>query len=194
MARFGNYPIRLLTSERNKTMPLSSGLVYDAAVILGLGEPSSKPLPKPVPGELIIRVGAWSFRDLCTAVTDGMDKEAREDSSDWTRVTLTPGTYRVRMPIPDSYTRQFGIQCRLLLPGEKVLPPTLAAAVLLCYWQQEHEYLLECRPSYVRCDEVRPDGYRVLVGMWAGKITMINNRIDDSLYGDVGLAGYREIV
>ncbi len=162
---------------------------YDAAAILGLGEASSDPLPDPAPGEVVIRVGAWSLEDLRTCETvvrkNLLWDDAWYDQYDWSSVKLTPGVYRVRMPIPDSNSKNFAEQQKLLLSGEEVTPVALAATVLLCHLKQTGKDLLE--DDWTRCAEPLPDGFRVGL-LVAGDRVGVSPTWDDDRNGDLWLA------
>jgi hypothetical protein len=128
---------------------------YDAAPILGLGEASREPLPDPSPGEVIVRVGAWSLQDLRTCET--VVRHRLMWCEDWYDVypfsceKLTPGAYRVRMPIPDSNHKYFTEQCKLLLSGEEAAPAALVAVTLLCSLKQAGKDPLQS--GWTRCAE-----------------------------------------
>lgn len=145
---------------------------YDAVSILGIGEVSSDPLPDPAPGEVVIRVGAWSLKDLRTCETvvrsNLMWDDTWYDKYDWSSVKLTPGVYRVRMPIPDSNSKNFAEQQKLLLSGEEVTPVALAATVLLCHLKQAGKDLLE--DDWTRCAEPLPGELRIGPAVDRGRV------------------------
>lgn len=166
---------------------------YDAASILGLGEASSDPLPDPAPGEVVIRVGAWSLQDLRTCET--VVRHNLMWDQDWyneypfPRAKLTPGVYRVRLPIPDSNRKNFTEQKKLLLSGEEVAPVALVAATLLCHLKQAGQDLLN--DDWTRCAEALPGEYRVVLRVGGGRVG-VGSRWDDRRYDDVWLAGCRK--
>lgn len=130
---------------------------YDAAAILGLGEASSVPLPEPGPDEVIIHVGPWSLQELltCDRVAQQnllqIDEGYKQLPFRFFRRQLTPGIYRLRVPIPGSNNRQFLGQEVLLREGEGVAPVALVAAALLCHLMVEGKDLLY--GDVVRCEE-----------------------------------------
>lgn len=127
------------------------GLVYDAPIILGLGPASSEPLPEAAPGEVIVRVGPWAYRDLLAfgipnrlMVDDGMGETAHVN------VPLAPDVYRLRL-VPESGALEAWQQKELLLPDENFPPVTIAAAALVCHLRDRHEDYLS--GVTIRCDE-----------------------------------------
>lgn len=166
---------------------------YDAAPILGLGKASSDPLPDPAPGEVLIRVGAWSLQDLRTCET--VVRHNLMWDQDWyneypfPREKLTPGVYRVRLPIPDSNRKTFAEQQKLLLSGEEVAPVALVAATLLCHLKQAGNDLLN--DDWTRCSETLPDEDRVVLLVSEGRV-LVYYCWDDNRYDFVWLAGCRK--
>lgn len=126
---------------------------YDAAPILGLGPATKEPLPKPRPGQAVIRVGAWSLQDLhaCPTVVRRklMWDPAEKHGHLWDSARLTPGVYRVRVPVTGSSNKPFAEQRKLLRSREKVIPVALAATVLLCHLLETGVDLL--RGAWTRC-------------------------------------------
>lgn len=166
---------------------------YDAAPILGLGEASSEPLPDPAPGEVVVRVGAWSLQDLRTCET--VVRHNLMLDQDWynkypfSREKLTPGIYRVRLPIPDSNRKNFAEQGKLLLSGEQVAPAALVAVALLCHLKQAGKDLLQS--DWTRCAEAIPDGDRVALSVGGGRVH-VDFYWHDRRYDDLWLAGSRK--
>lgn len=115
------------------TMP---SFTCDAVSLLGFGTSSNHPLPKPRSGEVVIRVGAWSLNDLY-AKTSRLEFYSCERGElgrkhSWEYEKLTPGVYRIRLPIPNSQGKPFEEQQKLLLPNETIPPAALIATVLMC--------------------------------------------------------------
>lgn len=166
---------------------------YDAAPILGLGEASSEPLPDPAPGEVVVRVGAWSLQDLRTCET--VVRHNLMWDQDWyneypfSREKLTPGVYRVRLPIPDSNRKNFAEQKKLLRDGEQVAPAALVAVALLCHLKQAGKDLLD--NDWTRCAEALPDERRVALDVGGGRVR-VDFYWDDHRRGDLWLAGSRK--
>lgn len=167
-------------------------LIYDAPSIL-FGEASSEPLPDPAPGEVVIRVGAWSLKGLrsCkTVVGHNLMWDKRwYDEYPWSREQLTPGVYRVRIAIPGSNLKTFAEQQTLLLPGEEIAPVSLAATVLLCHLKETGDNLL--KNDWCRSAEVLPDGGRVAHGVSGGRVFVDYYWADDR-DGRLWLAGCRK--
>jgi hypothetical protein len=171
-------------------MSTSNALVYDAPPILGLGEVSSDTLPEPGPGEVVIRVGAWSLQDLrsCEIVVRDnlMWDQGWYDKYPFSREKLTPGVYRVRLPVPDSNGKTLAEQCKLLLPGESAAPVVLAATVLLCHLKQTREDPLN--NDGTRCAEALPGVGRVGLDVHEGRM-YVSYYWDDRRDESVWLAG-----
>ncbi|MFA6039196.1 MAG: hypothetical protein WCV62_00515 [Candidatus Peribacteraceae bacterium] len=145
---------------------------YDAVALLGFGEGGGEPLPEPAPGEVVIRVGAWSLLDLraCETVVrhNLMWDEDWYNEYPFSREKLNPGVYRVRMPVPYSNCKDFAEQKKLLLSGEEVAPVALAAAVLLCHLKQTGKDLLGY--GWGRCAEALRGGLRVELAVSRGRV------------------------
>ncbi len=168
---------------------------YDAVAILGFGEKSRDPLPEPAPGEVVIRVGAWSLQDLRTCETVVMYNFMCVQ--DWymkyplNTAKLTPGIYRVRMPVPYSNCKNFAEQKKLLLPGEEVTPVALAAAVLLCHLKQTSgKDLLE--NDWTRCAEVLPGERCVALDVDEGRVRVYSRFWDVFPYEFVWVSAARK--
>lgn len=166
---------------------------YDAIAILGLGEASSDPLPDPAPGEVVIRVGAWSLKDLRTnemvVRSNLMWDDTWYDKYDWSGTKLIPGVYRVRLPIPDSNSKNFAEQQKLLISGEEVAPVALAATALLCHLKQAGKDLLD--DDWTRCAEALPGERRVALTVYEGRV-VVGSDWDDLRYDVLWLAGCRK--
>jgi len=178
---------------------MPSPFVYDAPAILGLGPASSDPLPEPGPGEITIRVGEWSPRDIpgCPnyfpsyQVWEGplMNIPAVQcENTQLGHGKLTPGVYCVRLPIPRTNYRHFPHAQRFLLPNEQVLPFALGAAVLLCHQQQTGK---ELTCNWMRCAEQFPDGTRVTLYTRRSQVRYGGCRDREYNNGWIYLAGYR---
>ncbi|MCA9370485.1 MAG: hypothetical protein KC680_00810 [Candidatus Peregrinibacteria bacterium] len=143
---------------------------YDAVAILGFGEASTEPLPKPAPGEIVIRVGDWSLQDLrdCDTGKELMHQQDWYDKYDCMTAKLTPGVYRVRLPVRDSNRKNFSEQKGLLLSGEDVAPVALGAATLLVRLKETGNDLLE--NDWCRCSEVLPDGRHAALVVDEGRV------------------------
>lgn len=167
--------------------------VYDAVSILGLGEASGEPLPEPAPDEVVIRVGAWSLKNLRTCETVARenlmwDQEWYHEYP-WSRKKLTLGVYRVRMPIPESNRKNFTEQKELLLPGEEVGPAALVAAVLLCHLKQAGRDPLNDHST--RCAKALPGGRRLVLTVEGGRVC-VDDLWDTDRHDLLWLAGCRK--
>lgn len=175
--------------------PQGNGLVYDAVAILGFGEASSEPLPKAAPGEVVIRVGAWSLQDLRTCETVTRDNLMWDqdwyNEYPWSRTKLTPGVYRLRLPLPDSNRKTFAEQRKLLLADEDVAPVALVAAALLCSLKQAGKDLLD--GDWSRCAEPLPGGNRAGLLVDLGRVD-VYDRWDDVRRDNLWLAASRNFL
>ncbi|MGC3971618.1 MAG: hypothetical protein QM775_31020 [Pirellulales bacterium] len=149
------------------TLHLPPGITYDAAPILGLGAASDEPLPDPGPGEVIVRVGAWSLQDLRTLRHNLMGDHDWCKEHPFFHEKLTPGIYRARLPIPDSNWRKFNELKQLLHDGEEVAPAALVATALFCLKQTGQDLL---GTEWARCVEVLPDELRVILNVHWGRV------------------------
>jgi hypothetical protein len=181
-----------------------ASVAFDAAPILGLGKVNSEPLPDPVDGEIVVRVGEWSFEDLCirngATVLDRVrwNREFYKryrDGYAWSTLKTIPGIYRVRIPIPSSGYKSISEQRDLLFPDEELLPIALAASVSLCCLQQFKRSPIiydGFKWGSIRCAEILPQGCHILLtpmseGMFADSYPSQSR--DDSVW----LAGCRKI-
>lgn len=137
---------------------LLPSFTYDAIEILGFGEASKTRLPKPKPGECVIRVGEWTYEELlnCPFAERFMRRQRATIKSAsrrhwWPKRRLEPGIYRVRLPMPLSNNKAMKQQTQMLREGEFIAPAVLCGAVLLCQAVKGGERLLE-ENHYCRCE------------------------------------------
>ena len=141
---------------------MSSGCTYDAVSILGFGDPSAEALPQA--GEIILRYGGWSLQELRDSAI-GKKLMHRQDwysKFPWGSEKLPPGTYRLRLPIPDSNRKSFAEQEQMLSEGEQIAPVVLVASALLAHQVQADSDLL--RGNWTRCREQTTAGDCVALG------------------------------
>ncbi len=167
---------------------------YDAIHILSDYNLKCEPLPKPAPGEVVIRVGSWSLKDLCEFETV-MKQRLMADLGYYKkypfyRQKLTSGIYRLRMPIPSSCGWNYDQQCKLLLPGEEVAPIALAVAALLCHFKEAGKDLLHI--DFARCAGTFLDGSHMALSanMNCG---LVNDYADEDRYHFLWMVGARKI-
>ena len=159
--------------------------VYDATAVLGFGTPS----PEAKPGEILLRYGGWSLRDL----RDKCDLMHRQDwyaRCPWASDKLPSGLYALRLPVPNSNRKTFNEQKALLLPGEEPAPVVLAASAMLSHLISTGERLLA--GQWLRCKEQTADGYRVALGWHDGRLN-VNRYWYDYPDGFVWLASARRL-
>lgn len=129
--------------------------VFDAAAMLGVGTPSTEPLPVPEAGFITL------------VVSDGLSLQALRDSDigrrlmlqqdwydtyDWSVAALPARVYRVRLPVLGSNRRTASEQ-RVMLPAHaKPASTTIVAAALLCIHLAGGPDPLD--DAWVRCADV----------------------------------------
>ena len=143
---------------------------YDAVALPGFGEPSGEALPDAAAGEIVLRYGGWSLRELCEGEvgTNLMHRQDWYDRYEWSGRKLPAGIYRLRLPVPDSNHKTFAEQQTLLLPGEESAPVVIAATALLCHRLQAGEDLL--RGDWARCKEQAGGGCRAELRWLDGRL------------------------
>ena len=160
------------------------GLVYDAVSLLHFGEPSANVLPAANPGEIVLRYGGWSLREL----RDKCELMHRQDWYDryrWASENLPSGIYVLRLPIPDSNRKSFDRQKALLLPEEEPASVVLAASALLSVRLAGGQDPL--RGDWTRCKEQADVGYRVGLD-WYGGCLRVSDYWDGNRYDFLWLA------
>jgi len=145
-----------------------TGLVYDAVSILVFGEAASEPLPDAADGEIVLRYGGWSLRELCS------NPVVRERNLMWeldsflefqlSNEKLPSGIYRLRVPVPDSNNKTLAEQEQLLASGEQTAPVVLVASAMLAHRFQTGENLL--KNDWTHCKEETAGWCRVVLS-WA---------------------------
>ena len=147
-----------------------TSFTYDAVAILGFGQTSAEPFPEPAPGEIVIRVGDWSLQNLrdCEVGKELMHQQDWYDKYDFASAKLTPGIYRVRLPVPDSNRKNFTEQKDFLLSGEEVAPVALGASALLVHLKKTSNDLL--KNDWCRCAEPLPDDDHVALNVRVGRV------------------------
>jgi len=152
-------------------MSVTSSSVLDAAAILGLGTPSTEPLPPLEAGWIVLRIPAGltlqALRDS-PAGKKPMWQQDWYDTYPWSTEALPAGDYRLRLPVPGSGRKTFAEQRALLSPGEQVAPVVLVAAALLCIKRQRGPDPLDGR--WTRCAEQTAGGFRVGLLWYDGRL------------------------
>jgi hypothetical protein len=165
--------------------PKRPGIFYDAVTMLGFGTASTKPVPKPAPGKILVRVGAWSLQELCrnkiVVKSRLIEPQRWYEQYSWSNQKLVPGIYALQMPVPDSNCKTFPQQKKLLLSGEEVAPVCLAATTLFLQLRDTGEDLLET--NFARCAEQVNFKHQPQAG-----VRILNGRV----WVDYGCRGYRE--
>ncbi len=167
---------------------------YDAVSTLGFGPASLTPFPQAKPGELLIRYGGWSLRELRDSATvrekDILWEQDWYNGYAWSTEHLPSGLYVLRLPIPTSNRKTFVEQKALLLPGEEPVPVVLAASAMLAHLVSTGERLMQ--GQWLRCKEQTDAGLRVELGWLDGRL-YVNRSFDDDPDGNVWLASARRL-
>jgi hypothetical protein len=135
------------TQERSE---VRRGHAYDAVALLKFG-PESQALPDAGPGEVIIRYGGWSLKELRDKCHCLMHPQDWHEKYAWGCEQLPSGLYVLRLPIPDSNRKTFDEQTKLLLPGEEPAHIILAATALLSHRVVAKEDLM--KGNWTRCGQ-----------------------------------------
>ncbi len=171
---------------------MATRFVLDAAAVLGLGTPSSAPLPEAEVGWIVLRIPdnltLQALRD-CPVGQELMWQQGWYDKYPWSSAALPAGDYYLRLPVPGSQSKTFAEQQALLPPGEEVAPVVLVAAALLCIRRQGGPDPLD--NEWVRCKEQASDGDRVSVDLDQGRV-YVYNYWDDYRYSYLWLSAARK--
>ena len=114
---------------------MSESYVFDVAQVLGIGTPSTEPLPAVEAGYIIVRIpdglSLQSLRDGAIG-RKYIHPQYWYDEYGWSKVALPAGTYRLRIPVPGSNRKTATEQAAMLGAGTPFAPVALLAAALLC--------------------------------------------------------------
>ena len=159
------------------------GIVYDAVAILGFGESGGVPLPDAKSGEIVLRYGGWSLRELCANPVirekNLMWEQDWYHTYEWSNENLPAGIYRLRVPVAASNGKTFAEQEQLLAQGEQTAQVVLVATAMLEHRLQAGENLL--KNDFTRCREQTAGGRRVVLRWHEGRLY-----VDDDWGGDPG--------
>lgn len=92
------------------------------------------------------------------------------DKHDFTSQFVQPGAYELRLPIPNSESKSFMEQRRLLSREETPIPIALAVGVLLCIQQANGPDPLN--GAWIRCAETPDRNYHVTLAWLEGKLAL----------------------
>jgi hypothetical protein len=152
----------------------SQPCAYDAVALFGFGSSGEEPLPDGKSGEIVIRYGGWSLRELCAnAVIREKNLMWEQDwyhKYQWSSEKLPAGIYRMRIPVPHSNRKNFAEQEAMLPSGEQFAPIVLVATAMLAHRLQAGENLL--KNDWTRCKEQTADGYRVVLYWGEGRLVV----------------------
>ncbi|MBI3332080.1 hypothetical protein HYZ99_03940 [Candidatus Peregrinibacteria bacterium] len=172
---------------------LLPSFTYDAVALFGFGEPSKDPLPKPRPGEIVIRVGDWSLADLlnCPLIVrkNLFWQQDWYHGYPWVGEKMRAGIYRVRMPIPDSNRKTAPEQEKLFLHGEDFVSVCLGATTLAAHLHETGQDLLN--GDWTRCKERSSGGVRAGLVVHEGRV-YLGGRWDGLHHGYVWASSARE--
>jgi hypothetical protein len=147
----------------------ATSYALDAAAILGIGTPSTEPLPAPIPGEIVLRIpDSLSLQGLRDSPIGKqlMHQQDWYDKYQWSKEALPAGTYRLRVPVPGSNRKTASEQAAMLPAGEELAPVVLVAAALLCIQRQGGPDPLN--GDWTRCAEQTAGGCRVGLTWYVG--------------------------
>jgi hypothetical protein len=152
----------------------NTGIIYDAAPILGLGEAISHSLPDPAPGEIVIAYGGWPLQKLRDSDVGKwlMYQDDWYDKYAWSTQGLPSGIYRLRIPVSGSNRKNFAEQERMLPAGEAIAPVVLVATALLAHYSACSKDLL--KNHWTRCREQTAGGYRVVLAWDDGHLGVVD--------------------
>jgi hypothetical protein len=167
------------------------GISHDAVALLGFGPADETPLPEAAPGEVVIRYGGWSLRQLC----DSDVVQARQliwdqdwyNKHSWSREGMAAGIYRLRIPLPNSRKKTFNEQIGLLCAGEEAAPVCLVVTALLAHVVETGEDLLAS--DWTRCREQGSFGNRVSVRIGGGRLGLRYD-YDDARHDGLRLSAF----
>ena len=161
-------------------MSLHKGYSFDAAAALGIGKPSTEPLPTAAPGEVILRIPDGLTLHVLRKSPVGkilMWQMDWYDKYQWSNETLPAGIYLLRVPVPNSNRKTVGEQEAILPVGETLAPAVMVAAALICIRLQGGSDPLN--DGWTRCREQSADGNRVVLTWVDGRLY-----VDDDWGGD----------
>jgi len=152
-------------------MSATSSSVLDAAAILGIGTPSTEPLPPPEEGWIVLRIPDGLTLQALRDSPAGKERMWAQDWYDtypWSTEALPAGDYHLRIPVSGSRRKTFAEQQAMFPPGEEVAPVVLVAAALLCIERQRGPDPLN--RSWTRCAEQTAEGHRVVLFWSDGRL------------------------
>lgn len=154
--------------------PTANAPVFNAAAILGIGTPSTEPLPDAEPGFVTLRIPDGltlrALRDSGVGKTL-MYSQDWYDECPWAKEAAPTGTYRLRLPVPGSNRKTTREQVALLPAGETLAPVAFVAAALLCIRLRGVADPLS--GGWTRCAELTAGGIRVAL-TWFGVRLIVN--------------------
>jgi hypothetical protein len=165
-----------------------NGYSFHVGNWLGIGPTSSKPLPEAREGEIVLRISEGisliGLRDSEVGRAL-MHRQDWYEKYDWCRQVFPVGTYRLLVPVPETFGKNFAEQQELLGEGEEAAPVALVAVALLCMQQSGHPDPLD--DNWSRCGEPSAPGYRVALQWRHGSRFIVDNR-EDVRIGFFGLS------
>ena len=159
---------------------MSESYVFDVAQVLGIGTPSTDPLPVPTPGYITLRIPEGLSLH---ALRDGpvgrrlLHPQDWYDKYPWSEAALLAGVYFLRLPVPGSNRKTAREQAAMLAADEQLAPVALVAAALLCiYLQGGADPLDNC---WTRCAEQTAGGDRAVLTWYGGRLDVYGYWGDD---------------
>jgi hypothetical protein len=148
---------------------------FDVSTVLGIGPPCSDPLPAPERvNEIVLRIPDGltliGLRDSAVGL-ERMHGQDWYEKYEWCRQALPAGIYRLRLPVPESYGKNFAEQQAALPVGEQPAPVVLVAAALLCLRKSGQPDPLQ--NTWTRCAEPAADGDRAGLAWSGGRLLVL---------------------
>ena len=159
---------------------MSTFYSFDAAALLGIGIPSAEPLPAPIAGEVTLRIPDGLTLQALRKSPVGqnlMHDQGWYGKYPWSQAALPAGSYRLRIPVPNSNRKTAAEQDKILSAGETSAPVVLVAAALLCICLQGGPDPL--KNGWTRCLERAVDGSRVALTWLDGRLYVLGRWHDN---------------
>jgi hypothetical protein len=174
-----------------KAFIMSKGFAFDVGTVLGIGTPIAQLLPESTDGEIVLRlsvsISLIGLRDSDVGKLL-MQQDSWYEKYVWCRQVFPAGAYRLLVPVPESFGKNFPEQQELLGEGEKAAPVVLVAAALLCMQRSENSDPLNGKWS--RCAEpTAPSRYAVVA--WRNGRVSISDCWDEFYDHSVGMSALR---
>ena len=153
---------------------------FDAAALLNIGTPSADPLPAPIADEIVLHIpDGLTLQTLRDSPVGKklMHPQDWYDKYPWGQEALLVGTYRLRIPVPDSNRTTTNEQDAMLPAGETSAPVVLVVIALLCIALQGGPDPLQ--KGWTRCLERTRDDDRVALSWLDGSLCVCGDWFEE---------------